>query len=185
MRTKLIVVLSLILLVLGGCETRTFEYVTTVSKTMVYTVDQSGAFTETNMVSADELNDEFDLPEDAIIGDIFIEALTVAVEPLTDNEATAITMDGYANGRLFVDDLVTDMTAGDYEFTNMANLLASGVRAIGEDLAAYYRTGSPPTVEFRLEGDTHPEAGERIHIRIQIGMTLSLQYALETEFPAI
>lgn len=185
MRTKLIAALGLILMVLGGCETRTFEYVTTVSKTMVYTVDQLGAFTQSNVISAEALNDEFDLPEDAIIGDILIEALTVAVEPLSDNQATAVTMDGLANGRLFVDDLVTNITPGSYEFTNMANLIASGVQAIGDDLATYYRTGSPPTIDFQLVGDTYPEAGERIHIRIQIGMTLSLQYALETEFPAI
>ncbi len=185
MKTMLFSVMLLALLMLGACETRTFEYVTTLSRTLDYTVDHEGAFNQTSVVTTSDLNDEMDLPEDAIIGEIYVEALAVAVENLSNNQATAVIMDGYANDRMFVNDLVSPIDPATYEFTAMANLVSAGVKAISDDLAAYFMTGSPPTIAFRLEGDSHPTPGETIHIRITIEVTLTVQYALETEFPDI
>jgi len=185
MRTMIISALALVLLIPGGCETRTFEYVATVIKTWDYPVDQEGAFFQTYLVDAKGINDELDLPEDAIIGDVYVEALSVAVEHLTDNEAAAVMLTGYANERMFVEDLPVPINPATYELTAMANLVSAGVKAISDDLAAYFMTGAPATIEFRVEGDSHPDAGERIHIRIIIEMTLTVQYTLETEFPNI
>ena len=185
MRTIIITALTLVLLIPGGCETRTFEYVATVTKTWDYTVDQEGAFVSNYLADASGINDELDLPEDAIIGDVYVEALSVAVEHLTDNEATGVMITGYANDRIFVEDLPVSINPATYELTAMANLVSAGVKAIGDDLAAYFMTGSPTSIEFRMEGDSHPDAGEIINIRVIIEMTLTVQYALESEFPNI
>jgi len=185
MKKLLFMLLSLVLLMLGGCETRTFEYVATISKTWDYPVDQEGAFVTTRLVDAGELNDELDLPEGAIIGDVYVEALSVALEHLAENEATGVMITGYANDRMFVEDMAVSINPATYELTAMANLVSAGVKTISDDLAAYFMTGSPATIEFRLEGDSHPDPGERIHIRIIIEMTLTVQYALESEFPNI
>lgn len=172
-------------LLMAGCEDRTFEYVATASPSLDYTVDQEGAFDETYTVFANSFNDELDLPDDAIIGDVFIESLSVGIKELSGNEATAVKLTGSAGGVNFVEDLVVDVETGDYDFTVMAGLLEAGIRKIRDDLKGIVESGNPPSIVFRLQGDSDPVAGQRLNVDVRVNMTVTVLYAIETEFPAL
>jgi hypothetical protein len=172
-------------ILLAGCEDRTFEYVATVSQSLDYTIDQEGAFDETYTVYANSFNDELDLPDDAIIGDVFIEALSVGVKELSGNEASAVKLTGSAGGTNFVEDLVVDVATGTYEFTVMAGLIEEGIRRMRNDLMGIVESGNPPSIVFRLQGDSDPVTGQRLNVDVRIDVTVTVLYALETEFPAL
>jgi hypothetical protein len=123
------------------------------------------------------------LPKDAQIVDVYVEAVSVAVEHLTGNEATAASMDGYVGGTQFVNDLVINITPGTYEYTAMANLVANGIKTMSDDLEGFVVASDPPSMVFSINGDSHPAAGQVLRMRILIDVTITVIYSLETEFP--
>lgn len=182
MKTSIVAV-ALSLLFMLGCETRTFQYVTTLDRTLEFTVDQEGAFSETYTIYAGDFNDELDLPDDAVVQGVYIEAFSIASQQLPGNEASQVLLDCYggADEKLFADELAVAVEVS-YNYKTMKRLLEDGVNAIRDDLEGFVRTSTPSSIVFRAEGDSYPVAGERIHATIRIGVTITVGYEMESEF---
>ena len=173
------------LFLLGGCETRTFQYVSTIEKTLEYIVDQEGSFSESYILYASGFNDELDLPDDAMIVGVYIEAFSVAASQLEGNEASSVRLTCYAgeDEDLFVENLEVPVEL-EFSFMPMSGLLTAGVSNIRQDLEGFVVSSDPPAIAFRIEGDSAPEAGQRIHSTIHIELTVTVGYEQESEFLA-
>jgi hypothetical protein len=53
------------------------------------------------------------------------------------------------------------------------------------DLMGIVESGNPPSIVFRLQGDSDPVSGQRLNVDVRIDVTVTVLYALETEFPAL
>lgn len=174
------------LIFLWGCETRTFTYVSSVKRTLEYTVDQEGAFFERHVISATDFNKDLDLPVDAIVRAVNIEYFAIDAQPIEDNQASSVQLSCYAGAGevLFAENVVlpVDLT---FEYKAMPNLISAGVKSIRDDLEGFIVSSDPPTIAFRITGDSHPTAGERIHVNIKIEVSIAVAYDVESEFPRV
>ena len=156
------------------------------SRSLDYTVDHTGRFTENNEIAASELNADLELPEDAIVRGVYIEALSISTETLSENEADEIILDGWiiADETVqFLEGFVIPIEPGESDFIKLGNLVANGILSIRENLESFILEGVPSSVGFRLEGNSYPETGENIHLNISIDITMSVTYELESEVP--
>mgnify|MGYP006987897763 FL=1 len=181
----IMITLALGLFLLGGCETRTFQYVTTIEKTLVYDVDQQGRFSESYTLYASDFNDELDLPDDATILGVYIEAFSVATSQLEGNEASSVRLTCYAgeDEDLFVENLEVPVELV-FNYRPMSGLITAGVSNIRQDLEGFVVSSDPAAIAFRLEGNSAPDPGQRIHALIHIELTVTVGYEQESEFLA-
>lgn len=180
----IIIVLAVSLGFLWGCETRTFTFVSTIPKTLEYSVDQTGAFSETYNLYADDFNDDLDLPEDAIIRAVEIESFAIKAEPQEGNEASVVRIDCYAGTETepFAEDVPIPVDLS-LSYKAMPGLASSLVSKLRDELEGFVVDSNPLSIAFRIEGDSDP-AGERIHALIQIKVTITVGYEKESEFPS-
>ncbi len=180
---SLYIFLAVALCLLWNCETRTFRYVTTISRTVEDTVDQQGAFSEHYTIYASDINEELDLPVDAVIRGVHIEAFSIAVERLENNETPEVILDCYGgqDTALFANDVIVP-TELSISYRAMSNLIATGVSSIREDLEGFVTDSDPPSITFWIQGDSHPDAGQRVNVRIYLEITITVGYELESEF---
>ncbi|MFP3861266.1 MAG: hypothetical protein ACLFUW_10620 [Bacteroidales bacterium] len=186
MKTKIISCCAGLVFLLAGCETSSFYYVMNVSNNFEYTVNHTGRFTENYEVLASEVNSDLDLPDDAIVRGVFIEALSVRTETLSENEADGIKLDGWimTNETVqFLDEFLMPVEPGQSDFIRLGNLVTDGILKIQESFEGFILDGNPSSVGFRLEGDSDPNPGETIDMNILIEVTLSVSYELESEVP--
>jgi len=186
MKTKVLLYCVGLFIILTNCETSTFQYVMSSSRSLDYTVDHTGRFTENNEIAASELNADLELPEDAIVRGVYIEALSISTETLSENEADEIILDGWiiADETVqFLEGFVIPIEPGESDFIKLGNLVANGILSISENLESFILEGVPSSVGFRLEGNSYPETGENIHLNISIDITMSVTYELESEVP--
>ena len=171
-----------------GCETRTFQYLSSVNKVMDFTIDQQGAFTESKTIYANEINSELDLPANAEVRNVFIESFSVKVEILQDNQANQIKFDGFSQAEgdntqtKFISDAIIPIDASTEDFVKLAFLLENGINVIRDDIEGFVIDGIPAFIKFSIKGDTYPDTGEIIHARVHIQIALTVAYDLETEF---
>jgi len=181
----ILIALVMGLFLLGGCETRNFQYVTTLEKTLEYVVDQEGAFSQSYTLYASDINDDLDLPEDATVIGVYVEAFSVATRQLTGNEASSVVLTCYggADEDVFVRDLEVPVDL-EFNYRAMSGLLTAGVSSIRQDLEGFVVSSDPAAIAFRIEGDSAPQAGQRIHATIHIELTVTVGYQQESEFLA-
>ena len=178
------VIISLLLgmFLLWGCETTTYTFVSTVFKDLDYTVDEEGAFSESYTLYADDFNDDLDLPDDAIIRGVYIESFAIRAKPLANNEASAVKVDVYAGKEtdFFAEDVVLPVDLS-LAFQAMPNLVSAAVSKLRDELEGFVIDSDPLSIAFRIEGDSDPEPGERILVDIQIKVTITVYYDVESD----
>jgi hypothetical protein len=174
------------LIFLWGCETRTFTYVSSVKRTLEYTVDQEGAFSARHVMNDRDFNKDLDLPVDAIVRAVNIEYFAIDAQPRKNNQASNVQLSCYAGAdeKLFADNVVlpVDLT---FEYKAMPNLIPTGVQSIRDDLEGFIVSSDPSTIAFRIAGDSHPATGERINVNIKIEVSIAVAYDVESEFPKV
>lgn len=186
MKTRVLLYCVGLFFILTNCETSTFPYVMSSSRSLDYTVDHTGRFAENYEIAASEVNADLDLPENAIVRGVYIEALSISTETLSENEADEIILDGWiiADETVqFLEGFVMPIEPGVSDFIKLGNLVANGILSIRENLESFILEGVPSSVGFRLEGNSYPETGEKIHLNISIDITMSVSYELESEVP--
>lgn len=186
MKTKVLLYCVGLFFILTNCETSTFQYVMSSSRSLDYTVDHTGRFVENYQIAASKEKADLDLPEDAIVRGVYIEALSISTETFAGNEADEIILDGWiiADDTVqFLDKFIMPIVSGEGDFIKLGNLVANGIISTRENLESFITEGVPSSIEFRLEGNSSPETGEKIHLNIVIDITMSVSYALESEVP--
>ena len=178
-----IIGLGILLGFFWGCETRTFTYVSTVPKTLEYTVDQTGAFSENYTLYTDDFNDDLDLPEDAIIRGVSIESFAIQAESQEGNEASSVKMDCYAGSETepFAKEVTLPVDLS-LSYNAMSGLVSSAVSKLRDELEGFVVDSDPPSIAFRIEGDSDPVPGKRILVTIRIKVTVTVAYDIESEF---
>ena len=175
-------VILLGMLTLVGCETRDYDLVTTVTKELEYNPDAvEGSFSETYTIYADDFNDDLGLDSDDTVKGVYIESLAISIEALEENVATAVNIDGYVSGVAFIEDGVFPIIEGSFDFTGITGLLNAGIDRMAQDLEGFVTDSDPPSMVFRIEGDSHPDPGQRIKLRIMINVTVSVIYSTQME----
>ena len=167
---------------LWGCEPSTYTFVNTVTKDLEYTVDETGAFSETYTLFEDDFNKDLDLPEDAIIRGVNIESFAIKSNPQTENEASAVKMNVYAGTE--PDPFAKDVTLPVNLYLNyraMPNLVTAAVNKLRDQLYGFVVDNDPLSIIFRIEGDSDPVPGERIYLIIKIRVTITVYYDVESD----
>jgi hypothetical protein len=77
-----------------SCESRLFHFVFDLNKTSVFQVDETGSFSMQEYISAAEILNEIDLPEDARITGVDVEALSLRVVVKPGNQAQEVVVSG-------------------------------------------------------------------------------------------
>jgi hypothetical protein len=171
-----------------GCETRTFQYLSTVNKVVEFTIDQQGAFNENKTIYATEINSDLDLPANAEVRNVYIESFSVKVGILQGNQANQIKFDGFSQAEgdntqtKFISEAIVPIDITTQDFVKLAFLLSDGIEKIRDDIEGFVVDGIPAFIIFTVQGDTYPATGETIHAKVNIQIALSVAYDLETEF---
>jgi hypothetical protein len=180
--------LFLSLLFTWGCETRTFQYLSSVDKVIEFTINQQGAFTESKTIYASEINSELDLPANAEVRNVFIEAFSIKAEILQGNQADEIKFDGFSQAEgdntqtEFLSDAIVPIDITTQDFIKLAFLVNDGIDVIRDDIEGFVIDGIPAFIIFTITGDTSPNPGQTIHANVSIQISLAVAYDLETEF---
>jgi hypothetical protein len=167
---------------LWGCETSTYTFVSTVTKDLEYTVDETGTFSESYTLFANDINKDLNLPEDAIIRGVNIESFAIKSDPHSENETYAVKMDVYAGTE--PDPFANDVTLPVNLYLNyraMPNLVTAAVTKLRDQLRDFIVDSDPLSIAFRIEGDSDPVPGERIYLDIRIRITITVYYDVESE----
>jgi hypothetical protein len=185
---KLFILIFCIPLMALQCEKRQFETVGTINVDETYEVDQTGHFVEVEEISRDQVLDLLDLPEDAEITEVNIESVSIKVVVLSDNQATAVIVEGAADMGTtskieFFNNIIVPLVAVDDPWIGVNTLISNGVNAIKNKLEKIILGMDEDGFAVILEGDSSPTAGNRIHTQIILRITGTVKYVQCLEVP--
>jgi hypothetical protein len=176
---KMIYLLPVLLLVASGCENKKFEFNPGIKVNKVYEVQQTGGFSEFQTISHDEIFDLLDIPEEATIESVKIEAVTIYFEVLEGNQAESITLSGEIEESGVGDVLLFEDKSFSLGSTSVkvinSLLLYGGTEKIRSKLEKYLQMNDTNPFKIVLFGDTDPD-NQVIHVSIHLGITGSVRY---------
>jgi len=176
---KLAPLLLVTLLVSAGCENKKFEFTPGIKVNKVYEVNKTGAFSEYQSISHDEILDLLDIPEEATIESVKIETVNIWFEVLEGNQAESITLSGsveeagVGNVLLFEDESFSLGTASVKVINSL--LLYGGTEKIRSKLEKYLQMNDTNPFKIVLTGDTDP-GNQLVNVKIHLGISGSVRY---------
>lgn len=180
-------ILSAIALVAAGCEDQEFEFVGTVNIDKTYLVDNSGNFDESATIITNEFINLMDIPDDATIGEVNIESLSVNVLALNGNEASSVKITGdlSINGEdigLFSNYMVNVSDNAD-SWLSVTGLANDGVQAVKNKFQAFIEGTDYESFTIAASGSSAPTSGSRVHAQVTIRLTTTITYVQDAEVP--
>jgi hypothetical protein len=184
---KLLFLILPVTILFTGCETKRFTVVGNINLEREFQVDNTGSFTESSTINAQDVNDDLDLPDDAVIVDVNIESISAKVLALSGNQTNAVTVNGKIQTgttelQLF-NNLVISIPAGDGDYTALNTLLAEGVQKLRSKIEDYVKNNEFSPVTITVNGDSSPTIGKRVHTRILVKISGSVTYYEEVSLP--
>lgn len=184
---KYLLILLVIPLMAMECENRKFEFVATINMDEVFEVDNTGAFSESAVVTREEVMGLFDIPESADIEDVNIESMAVRVEVLDDNAATAVSLTGEvqlgSSRPLIFEGYPVPLINPDNAFYGINSLISEGISGIRGKLERYLEGSDTEPFTIQLSGDSSPTAGNRIHVLLTLRIVGTIKYYECLEVP--
>ena len=176
---KIIPLFLVVLLVTAGCENRKFEFNPGIKVNKVYAVKKTGAFSEVQTISHDEILDLLDIPEDATIESVKIEVVSIWFEVLEGNQAESITLSGEVEEVGVGDVLLFEnesFSLGSASIKVINNLLFyGGTEKIRSKLEKYLQMNDTNPFKIVLYGDTDP-SNQVLNVSIHLGISGSVRY---------
>lgn len=184
---KLLFLILPVIILLTGCETKKFTVVGNINIDREFQVDKTGSFTENSTITAPDVNDDLDLPDDAVIVDVNIESISAKIVALEGNQTNAATVNGKIQTgttefQLF-NNLVISMPAGDNDYSALNTLLAEGVQKLRTKIEDYVKQNEFSPVTITVNGDSSPTTGKRVHARILLKISGSVTYYKDVSLP--
>jgi hypothetical protein len=180
MRRFAIAVLFFTVPLLASCEKRLFHFVLNYDKTFVYAVDETGPFEYEELVSADEIRSTLDIPEDARITGVDVEALSVKVVVRPENQVTNLVVSGKVvetpGGKTSMFNNFPIVLAGvDTPFIGLNDLIASGIGRLKSKLQGFIMGLDSQSFGIELSGDSVP-SGQALAVDIHLLVKATIKY---------
>ena len=187
LRIKKYLLVLIALLLIFGCENRSFEFVATIDLNETYLVDQTGAFNEAGIVTRNEVLDMIDIPETAEITDVNLESVEVKIVVLESNEAMGVLLSGSvelgSSKPALFNNFPVPLVAVNAPFIGINSLISEGVAGIRSKIEKYLEGSDTEPFEIHVSGDSSPSEGERIHVQILLKIKGTVKYNECMEVP--
>ncbi|MFQ6104838.1 MAG: hypothetical protein ACE5OP_11180 [Candidatus Glassbacteria bacterium] len=182
MRKTTVMIVLASLLLFGSCEKKMFEFTGGINQTKIFTLDEiSGNFSESKTITAAEILDNLDVPSDARIKTVNVEALSLRVTVREDNEASLLTVSGSVveqGGRSFLFQdyaLPIEGAVGvDTPWVGLNALIATGISRLKGKLEGFIKGLDSQSFDISVSGASSPP-GQRValdlHLRVKITIT--------------
>ena len=184
---KLLFLILPVVFLLSGCETKKFTVVGNINIDREFQVDKTGSFTENSTINAQDVNDDLDLPDDAVIVDVNIESISAKIVALEGNQTNAVTINGKIQTgttelQLF-NNLVISIPAGSNDYSALNTLLSEGVQKLRSKIEDYVKNNEFSPITIKINGDSSPTTGKRVHIQILLKISGSVTYYKDVSLP--
>jgi hypothetical protein len=183
MRKMALFVLLISLALFSSCEKKLIEFTIDLNRTSVFTLDEtSGAFDESETITASDIRGALDIPDDAEITDVDIEALSVSVVVREENEATSLRVNGsyvdqLGQGRMYENYLIPlEGTVGvNTPFIGINNLLSEGISRLRGKIEAFIQNLDNQSFQIRVWGNSEPP-GVRVSLDLHLRVKMTIKY---------
>ncbi len=184
---KLIPFIVLTALVCTSCQYGKDRFIADIKINDTYDVNKTGPFTNAGNIDLSLVRANTNVPYDATIEEVNIEAISVKVIVSSDNVATAVSLSGKlrqgsTNIEVF-NNFPAALSGVDFPEIGLNSLIEAGVDGIKSKISNYLMGTDTTPLNFDLSGDSSPLGGQRMHIQIQLKITGSVKYAQCVEMP--
>jgi len=171
---------------MSGCEKRILSFPAPLDKTEVFTLDEiGGAFSEFSTISANDIRNAIDIPDDADITSVVVEALSIRVEVLEANQASSVTVSGsvdeiggprdymFQNYVIPLDGLI----GVDTPFIGVNPLLAAGITKLKNKIQSFLLGLDSESFNVTVSGTSSP-GGSRVAVRLHLQIKMAMEYKI-------
>jgi len=179
------------MLVWSSCESRRFQFVATLNRTVDFPVDQTGAFSTVRTITAAQMRSNLNVPEDATIIRVDIEALSLVPETLANNQAAEVKVSGYVKDQgknlyMFKDKSINLKTGVDVGWglrVPLTTLIEEGVASLKNKINDHVKRINDANIEIGLSGDTVP-GGKRLLMKVHFEIKATILYEQCVDTPS-
>jgi len=171
---------------MSSCEKRMLSFPAPLDKTEVFTLDETGgAFSEFSTISANDIRNAIDIPDDADISSVVVEALAIRVEVLEANEASNLTVSGSideiggARDYMFENYVIPieGLVGVDTPFIGVNPLIAAGITKLKNKVQSFLLGLDNESFNISVSGNASPE-GSRVALRLHLQIKMAMEYKL-------
>lgn len=168
---------------LSSCESRRFQFVATLNKTVDFDVDHSGAFKTVRTITAAQIRNNLNVPEGSTIKRVDIEALAIVPETKAGNEANEVKVRGTIKDQgheveLFKETSINLTTGVDIGYgvrVPLQKLVDLGVAALKTKINDHVNRLNDADIEINLYGTTLP-SGKRLLMTVHFDIKATVLY---------
>lgn len=178
-----VILLSIILLVLfsWGCERRKFYFNVPLKVPNLFSVNHSGSFIITDVITESDILDALDIPSGAEISEINIQSLSIRVEVKPGNQANGLLVTGKIYGLGEAKDEVFNnypivLAGANTAFVGLNSLIASGVTRLKNKINNIVKGIDNASIHIDLEGNV-AQGGPQILADIHVRISGTVKYA--------
>lgn len=177
---NLIPLLMIIALLSQACEYSELTTVGSINIDQTFNVDQTGPFSQSSTITYNQVLQNMDIPNNAVIDQVNIESISAKVIVLPDNVATAVSLSGKlqfgnSNPEIF-NDYPAVLAGADAPLAGLNALIDDGVQGLKTKIEDYVRGRDYSPFNFILNGNSSPIPGMRVHAQILIKIKGSVKY---------
>jgi hypothetical protein len=179
---KLIPVILIIMLMSSACEYSKVQLPLDININKTFTVDQTGAYSESMQVTYWEVMGELDIPGNATIDAVNIESISAKVVVLANNKATAVRISGKlqlgSTSPEVFNNYYAPLIAVDNEYIGINTLIDQGVQGLKSKIEGYLKSQDFSSFDINVNGNSSPIEGQRVNIQILIKITGTAKYTI-------
>jgi hypothetical protein len=187
-KTQFFLPLCVLILVLG-CEKRSFHFVATITQAPAFAIDHSGAFQLALPVMSAVIQGAVDIPEGGQITRLDIESLALRAVASSGNQGSAVQISGViienggAQQTLFDRETIT-INSTETPLAGLKTLNAAGVSKLRSKLEGYVKNTDNQSFVIQLFGETAP-SGQRVVADLQVVLKATVKYSQCLEVPGL
>ncbi|MGK7396739.1 MAG: hypothetical protein ACNS62_19335 [Candidatus Cyclobacteriaceae bacterium M3_2C_046] len=186
-----IYLLTMILILLSGCEKKVINLVLDLSDSYLFSVNETGEFSENVIITKQQIESELDLDQEVFIDQVNLESIAVQIAPLVGNEAQTIALSGYFEDQesqktAVFEDIIISLSNYN-QLTPLNGYVPAGVNLLTEKLKDYANDMDFSEFSLILEGAPIDNQGNNtdqlINLAITVEVNAAMVFAQDFEFP--
>ena len=176
---KLIPLILVIALMSSGCEWSKVQVPVDININKTFTVDQTGAYSQSVQVTYYEVMNGLNIPSTATVDEVNIESISVKVVVLPNNKATAVKISGKLQLGSSSPEVFKDYSASlsaVNEWYGINALIDLGVQGLKSKLEGYLKSKDFSSFDINVNGNSSPTEGQRVNIQILLKISGTAKY---------
>jgi len=171
------------------CENKKFEYVATIDMVRTYEINENGPFNDGAIVEYSEILDMLDIPENADIGEVNIESISIRIILNEGNQANALNISGIVElgsssaNTLVFENFPVVLIGPDVPYIGINSLISEGVEKIKNKIENYLMGTDTAPFFILVTGDTSPTGGQLVKATILLKINGTVKYTVCEEMP--